>query len=87
MREENKKYSEFKNIPNENKTFVLDFDGTLINKRVNNVDVPSIISILTEESHLDEDYIIRAKELFNHYHAIEKDNNIDFQVKDKSMRE
>ena len=87
MKKINDKYNEFENIANENKTFILDFDGTLIYKRVNGIDVPSIISILREENHLDEDYMIRAKELFNYYHKIEKDTNISETEKDKYMRE
>lgn len=64
-----------KNAEASTKTIILDFDRTLIHGRVNNMEVPSITSILRNENHLDEDYAKKAHALFDHYHAIEKDTS------------
>jgi cytosolic 5'-nucleotidase 3 len=71
-----------------NKIHVLsDFDGTLTKAFVNSRKIPSIISILRDESYLTEDYPDKAKQLFEKYHPIEADNNIGIVEKKKLMEE
>jgi len=64
---------------------VSDFDGTLTKKIVDWKIVPSLISILRDQQLLDEDYSIKAKQLFDKYWPIEKDPNIPEQEKFNAM--
>ena len=77
----------FKNVDANSKTLILDFDRTLICGKVNDVEVPSITSILRNENHLDEDYAKRAHALFEHYHAIEKNPDMSDADKSEKMHE
>jgi cytosolic 5'-nucleotidase 3 len=68
-------------------TLLLDFDGTLTQKYVAGKKVPSIVSILRTENHLDDDYTRRATELAAHYHPIEIDSTIPFEERAVAMQE
>jgi len=66
---------------------VADFDGTITQKIVNWEIVPSLISILRDNSwFLDEDYEKRAKQLYNKYSKVEKDPNLLYEEKFKAMK-
>lgn len=76
------------NIAGPEKFHVLsDFDRTLTKSIVDGEEVPSIISVLRSEGYLTPDYPDKAKELFNHYHAIEIDPQVPHQEKKLAMRE
>jgi 5'-nucleotidase len=64
-----------------------DFDRTLTKTFVAGEEVPSIISVLRSEGYLTPDYPDKAKELFNHYHAIEIDPQVPPEEKKLAMRE
>ena len=64
-----------------------DFDRTLTKSIVNGEEVPSIISVLRNEGYLTPDYPDQAKELFNHYHAIEIDSAVPYSEKKAAMKE
>lgn len=48
---------------------------------------PSIISLLRDEWVLDEDYSIKAKEMYTKYSAIEQDKSLPIQVRHDAMNE
>ena len=76
------------NISGAEKFHILsDFDRTLTKMFVAGEEVPSIISVLRSEGYLTPDYPDRAKELFNHFHAIEIDQNVATAEKKKAMHE
>ncbi|MDQ5957180.1 MAG: 5-nucleotidase [Patescibacteria group bacterium] len=68
-------------------TFLLDFDGTLTSKHIRGKFVPSVISILREENHLDQDYVDRATLLSEKYHPIETDPSLSKEIKTEAMQE
>ena len=66
---------------------VSDFDRTLTYASVGGEKIPSIISILRDGNYLSKEYAEKAHALFNKYHSIEIDNNINPQKKKKFMEE
>jgi len=75
------------NISPQEMAFVFDFDGTITKKYVNDVEVPSIISILRSEGVLNETYSRAAFELKNTYHPIEMDPNVSKEIKFEKVHE
>ncbi len=71
----------------ENLQIVADFDRTLICATVDGVEVPSATHILYTEKYLDDDYMTRAKDLYDFYRPIEQDNNISKDEKSKHMED
>ncbi len=72
-------------MPKNKTCFFIDFDGTIIKKKVNGEMIPSIISILRKENHLNDDYTKKAYELEEKYRPIENDHNISFEQKFEAM--
>ena len=66
---------------------ISDFDGTLTKAFIDGKKVPSIISILRDGSYLTSDYAVKAHELYNTYHPIEKDPSIPIKIKKEKMHE
>lgn len=66
---------------------VSDFDRTLTQAFNGGKFVPAFISVLRDENYLAPGYSEKAKALFHHYYAIEKDVSISFEVKKKAMEE
>jgi len=66
---------------------VADFDGTLTKTYVNGKEIPSIISILRDGNYLTPDYSQKAHELYRKYHAIEIDQKISDEEKQRKMLE
>lgn len=64
-----------------------DFDRTITKAYVNGKKIPSLISILRDENYLTSDYPAKAHALFNKYHPIEIDPNIDTEEKREAMHE
>jgi len=64
-----------------------DFDRTLTAPYVNGKKIPSLISLLREYKYLTPDYSAKAQALFEHYHPIEIDTQINFEEKKKAMYE
>ena len=64
-----------------------DFDRTLTYGSVDGVKTPSIISMLRDGNHLTEGYAEKAHALFDKYHPIEIDQNINLDEKKKLMKE
>jgi|TARA_Y100000034_G_scaffold70521_1_gene85079 5'-nucleotidase len=66
---------------------ISDFDRTLTNAFVNNIKVPSVISILRDKNYLTTEYQNKAKSLFEKYHPIEMNLNISLNEKKRTMNE
>lgn len=67
---------------------VVDFDGTLTKYfDENGKSRPSIISLLRDEWVLDENYSIKAKEMYSKYSAIEHNKELPFDVRNDAMNE
>lgn len=64
-----------------------DFDRTMTKAFVDGKKVPSQISLLRDGDYLTPDYREKAHQLFDKYHAIEKDPNVPIEEKKKAMRE
>ena len=64
-----------------------DFDRTLTYGFVNGKKIPSLISVLRDESYLTPDYPKTAQALFAKYHAIETDLKIPLSQKKRAMAE
>ncbi|MFA5030641.1 MAG: hypothetical protein WC495_03570 [Patescibacteria group bacterium] len=64
-----------------------DFDRTLTKPYVNGKKVPSLISVLRDHNYLTPDYTAKARALFEKYHPIEMDMQIEPEEKKKSMHE
>ena len=69
----------------ENLHLLSDFDRTLTYAHVGGVSIPSIISLLRDNGYLSDEYPKKAHELFDYYHAIEKDLSLDRQVRVEAM--
>ena len=66
---------------------VADFDGTITQKLINWKVVPSLISVLRNNSwFLDEDYELKAKWLSEKYSKMEKDPNLSYEEKFNAMK-
>jgi len=63
-----------------------DFYRTLTYGSVDGKKTPSIISMLRDGNHLLSDYSEKAHKLFDKYHKIEIDPNIDIEEKKKAMK-
>lgn len=72
---------------NEKLLILSDFDKTLTKCFVDNKKIDSVISILRDEHYLSADYSSKAQALFDKYHLIEVDQNIEIQEKSKLMQE
>jgi 5'-nucleotidase len=66
---------------------IADFDRTLTLAFVNGVSVPSLTAILRDHNYLTPDYPARAKALYAHYGAIERDPSVPKEEKKKIMDE
>ncbi len=66
---------------------IIDFDGTMVKRKVNGEVVPSIISILRSEGHLSEEYTKRAYELEAKYRPIEDSHILSYEDKYEAMEE
>jgi HAD superfamily hydrolase (TIGR01544 family) len=66
---------------------IADFDRTLTLAFVNGVPTPSITAILRDHNYLTADYPARAKALYAHYGAIERNPNVPKEEKKKIMEE
>ena len=64
-----------------------DFDRTLTEAFVNEERASTVIAQIRNGKYLTENYPKDAQNLFDHYHPIEKDNNISKEVKNKLMHE
>ena len=64
-----------------------DFDRTLTRSFINNIEVPSLISILRDGNYLTPDYSKKAHALFNKYHSIEINPLISLFQKKKAMNQ
>ncbi|MEK6834924.1 MAG: hypothetical protein AABX61_01530 [Nanoarchaeota archaeon] len=62
-----------------------DFDKTLTTAFVDGKEIPSLISVLRDESYLTKDYAEKAQELFKKYHPIEINPKIPLDKKKKVM--
>lgn len=78
---------EIQQMKPEDMAFVFDFDGTITKKYLDDVEVPSIISILRSEGILNEEYSKEAYTLKEIYHAIEVDPEISQEIKFQKMNE
>lgn len=70
-----------------NLRIISDFDKTLTKVFVKGKSSHPLLSILRDEKYLTPDYPAKAQALFDHYHPIEIDPNIDIEIKKKSMLE
>lgn len=70
-----------------NLRIISDFDRTLTKAFVNGKSRSSLLSILRDEKYLTPDYPAKAQALFDHYHAIEIDANVDLETKKTMMLE
>lgn len=78
----------FKKLGKENLLVVTDFDRTLTHAyKEDGEPVPSLISVLRDEKHIDGDYAQRAKELFDTYFPIENDSSIPYEKRYEAMEE
>lgn len=66
---------------------ISDFDRTLSKAFVDGERAPTVIAQIRNGGYLREGYPKAAQELFNHYHPIEKDENITAEEKNKLMYE
>jgi 5'-nucleotidase len=66
---------------------ISDFDRTLTTAFVDGKSAPSLISILRDGNFLTPDYAEKAHVLYNKYHPIEIDPNIEKEEKKKLMHE
>lgn len=66
---------------------ISDFDRTLTKAFVKGKPRSSLLSILRDEKYLTLDYPAKAQVLFNYYHAIEIDPNVDIETKKAIMLE
>lgn len=66
---------------------IADFDNTLTKAFIAGEKTQSIIAQLREKNYLSEDYIKKAKELFETYHPYEKDPTITEETRKAKMRE
>ncbi|HLD21585.1 MAG TPA: hypothetical protein VJB65_01680 [Patescibacteria group bacterium] len=66
---------------------ITDFDGTLTKPYLHGKPTPSLISLLRDGEYLTPAYRKRAHELYEQYHAIEKDPNVPRGTKKKLMEE
>lgn len=64
-----------------------DFDRTLTKNFVNGEEVSSLISVLRKEGFLTPDYPAKAQGLYDHYHSIEIDPDVQYEEKKKAMEE
>ncbi len=64
-----------------------DFDRTLTKVFNNGEKITSVVSILSQEKILSEEYTKKANEYFNKYHPIELDSTIQLEEKKKAMME
>lgn len=64
-----------------------DFDRTLTAPCVNGKKIPSLISVLRDHNFLGEEYAKKAHALFNHYHPIEMDTQLELEEKKRAMKE
>jgi 5'-nucleotidase len=66
---------------------IADFDRTLTSAYINKEKTPSLIAILREDGkYLGDDYATKAQKLFEKYHPMEIDLNIDIKKKKKEMK-
>jgi len=65
----------------------MDFDGTVTEAIVGGKTVPSLTSILRDEDILGKDYSLKARALYDKYHAIEIDPEIAKADKKNAMHE
>lgn len=70
-----------------NLRIISDFDRTLTKAFVNGQSRSSLLSILRDENYLTPDYWAKAQKLFDHYHAIEVDPQVDLETKKSLMLE
>ncbi len=70
-----------------NLRIISDFDRTLTKAFVNGKSRSSLLSILRDEKYLTPDYPAKAQALFEYYHKIEIDPNIDLEKKKDLMLE
>jgi len=82
-----KKLENFKQDGLDSLYVVSDFDRTLTKAYIDNETVPSLISILRSEWILSEEYSKQAHALYDKYHPIETDPNIDVEEKVKYMEQ
>lgn len=66
---------------------ISDFDRTFTKAFVKGKPRASLISILQDEKFLTPDYPAKAQALFEYYHKIEMDSNIDIETKKQFMLE
>ncbi len=66
---------------------ISDFDRTLTKAFVNGKSRSSLLSILRDENYLTPDYSPKAQALFDFYHKIEMDPNVDIETKKNFMLE
>jgi cytosolic 5'-nucleotidase 3 len=83
----NFKIKEIKKQGNENLHVITDFDKTLTKGFVKGQKSPTVIAQLREGKYLTPDYAPRAYALFEKYHPIEIDSNINSKEKNKKMNE
>ncbi|MFZ2151214.1 MAG: hypothetical protein WAZ12_02520 [Candidatus Absconditicoccaceae bacterium] len=66
---------------------ISDFDRTFTKAFVKGKPRASLLSILRDENYLTPDYSAKAQALFDYYHRIEMDLNVDIETKKKFMLE
>jgi len=71
----------------DNLHIISDFDRTLSRAFVNGERAPTVIAQIRNGGHLKEGYPRAAQDLFDHYHPIEKDENIAGDEKNRLMNE
>lgn len=64
-----------------------DFDRTLTKVFSNGAEHPSLISVLSRDGYLDEEYCREAEDLYHHYRSVEIDENIGYGKKNELMEE
>ena len=64
---------------------LFDFDGTLICKFVDGKKRPFLISVFRDEGYLTSDYPEKAKALFEKYHPMENDQNLNLEERKGAM--
>lgn len=77
--------TEIKKDKKENLFFVADFDRTLTYGHYNNIQVPSIMSLLRINNVLNKEYSFKSKKLFEKYHQIEADEKYPLNLKKIKM--
>lgn len=84
-KEFNRKVAQIKKDGFSNLHIITDFDRTLTTGEVDGKEFKSVIALLREDNYLDQDYVIKAEELYDKYHLFVDDPTISPEERSEKM--